>query len=579
MLALIAFAWSVAGFLTGGFVLRAGGASVASRNPLRPFVIAVALAALGAWATGRERSSRLARSVGARARRPVHVAAIAACGAFAMAAAWNTRAAGGSDSSCYVLQAEAFAHARTSLAPVLTDIPSGMSPSALAPIGFIASPTPPHAAVPICASGLALMMAPVLVVGRELVFLIVPVFAALLVWWTFCFARRVTDPLIAACAAVLLACSPIFLYQAVQPMSDVPAAALFMGALVFALRGGNVDALVAGFLASLAVLTRPNLAVVAAPLLLVLENRDSPGLRRGWNRALSRFLWFGAGAGPAGMVMLALNAARYGGPLASGYGDSGVLFAWAHIAPNLARYPRWLLETQSPLLIIALAGPVILWTRGCGRVALAGTLSISAVFATYFAYTVFDDWWYIRFLLPALPMLIVFMTIALFTVALWLSPAHGRVAATIGCALLASWYMDVAHRRHAMDLRALEARFRTTGEYARHALPPNAIVLAVQQSGSVRFYGGTPTLSWDGIDAAALDSVIAALRTQGLMPFIVLEDAEEQSFRERFATQQSGQLDWPPATEIHGRVRVRIYDPAQRVSYVNGQRVQTEHIR
>ena len=388
-------------------------------------------------------------------------------------------------------------------------LPPGISPAALAPIGFIASPAPPHAAVPICAPGLALMMAPLLVAGRELVFLVVPVFAGLLVWWTFSFARRIADGATGLCAAILLACSPIFLYQAVQPMSDVPAAALFMGGLVFALRSGRVNAFVAGVLASLAVLTRPNLAVVIAPLVLLLKNRDSPGFSESVKPGLSRFLWFVAGGVPAGIVLLGLNAARYGGPLASGYGDSAGLFAWAHVAPNLARYPRWLLETQSPLLVLALAGPVRLWARGWHRVALATTLSVGGVFATYFAYIVFDDWWYIRFLLPALPLLLIFMTLGLFAIATRLSRAHGRRGAMIACALLASWYLDVAARRHAMDLRMLEARFRVTGEYAGRALPANAIVLAVQHSGSVRFYGGKPTLAWDGIEPSALDSVIA----------------------------------------------------------------------
>ena len=57
------------------------------------------------------------------------------------------------------------------------------------------------------------------------------------------------------------------------------------------------------------------------------------------------------------------------------------------------------------------------------------------------------------------------------------------------------------------------------------------------------------------------------------------EDAEDQRFRERFSTQRLGQLDWPPAAEIHSRVRVRIYDPSQRVSYEKGQRAETEHVR
>lgn len=613
MLAAATLIWTVIAAVTGGFAVRVAGLSVASRDPWRPFLVAVVLGAVALLALGRERFFAWVKPiVGTRTQRPFHVAVIAAVGAFAMAAAWNTRAAGGSDSSCYVLQAEAFAHGRASLAPVLSETPPGVTPAALAPIGFIASPGPPHAAVPICASGLALMMAPLLVAGRDLVFLVVPVCAALLVWWTFAFGRRVADPGTAACAAVLLACSPIFLYQAVQPMSDIPAAALFMGALVFALRSGRVDTLGAGLLAGLAVLTRPNLAIVIAPLVLVLGNGDSPRFPRfqlsqkngdrsdspesrankgfpkngdsprfpsGGKRGLSPFWWFCAGAAPVGLVMLALNAARYGGPLASGYGDSTVLFAWTRVAANMSRYPRWLIETQSPLIVLAVAGPVLLWVRGQWRLALAATLSVAAVFATYFAYTVFNDWWYIRFLLPALPLLIVFMTMTLFAMATRMSPAHGRAGAMLACALLASWYMDVAHRRHAMDLRTLEARFRVTGEYARRALPANAIALAVQHSGSLRFYGDTPTLAWDGIEPAALDGLVTWLGARGLAPFIVVEDAEEPRFRERFATQRLGQLDWPPSTEIHGAVRVRIYDPSERVSYEKGQRVETEHIR
>ena len=34
------------------------------------------------------------------------------------------------------------------------------------------------------------------------------------------------------CAALLMACSPIFLYQSVQPIGGVPAAALWLAALV-----------------------------------------------------------------------------------------------------------------------------------------------------------------------------------------------------------------------------------------------------------------------------------------------------------------------------------------------------------
>ena len=113
-------------------------------------------------------------------------------------------------------------------------------------------------------------------------------------------------------------------------------------------------------------------------------------------------------AAPGLALMAWLNAARYGSPLASGYGGTDVLFSFAHVGPNLARYPRWLLETETPFVAAALFAPWWAWRRRRGRAAhrVVALAAVVLTFATYLAYTVFDDWWYIRFLLPALPVLL-----------------------------------------------------------------------------------------------------------------------------------------------------------------------------
>jgi hypothetical protein len=129
----------------------------------------------------------------------------------------------------------------------------------------------------------------------------------------------------------------------------------------------------------------------------------------------------------------------------------------------------------------------------------------------------------------------------------------------MGTLLLAGWYLDVAHSRHALALQALESRFRAAGAYASRELPANAVVLAVQQSGSVRYHGGRATLAWDGIPANALDAVVGALRARGADVVLALEDGEERAFRDRFAGQRFGALDWPPTAELRGLVRVRFY--------------------
>jgi hypothetical protein len=60
-------------------------------------------------------------------------------------------------------------------------------------------------------------------------FLVVPLMGAGAVA-TFLVATRHVEG-VAAVAAAMVAASPIFLYQVVQPMSDVPAACLWMAAL------------------------------------------------------------------------------------------------------------------------------------------------------------------------------------------------------------------------------------------------------------------------------------------------------------------------------------------------------------
>src|SRR5262249_4350396 len=276
--------------------------------------------------------------------------------------------------------------------------------------------------------------------------------------------------------AVLVACSPIVLYQAVQPMSDVPAAAAWMAALV------STSPFASGVYASLAILIRPNLALLAIPLLFLKKGTVpfSAAAKRGLSpfpkRGLSPFL---GAAVPGVAVLLALNVARYGGLFASGYGDAGSLFSLAHVGPNLARYPRWILETHTPFVLLAFAAPWALRRDPArARLAAISLVSVALLTATYLAYTVFDDWWYIRFLLPALPLLIAMSVAVLKALAERLTTAAGRsgptatVATAAVCITLAGWYLHVALDRHVTALQRLQPPLPPTGRAARPRAPP-----------------------------------------------------------------------------------------------------------
>ncbi len=509
------------------------------RDPRRPLIAGLVLV-IASWLTGGTGFPSIARLLtGSGERALARLAVAASMAVLVFSIAWTSRAAGGSDSSCYVLQAEAFAHGEAVLRNPVAAVLPGAPNAVFAPAGFLPSPREFGAAVPICAPGLSMAMALVYRVHPAAVFLVVPISAACLVWLTFLYGRRVDSAVTGACAAVLVACSPVFLYQAVQPMSDVPAAAAWLAALV------SASPLGAGVWASIAVLIRPNLALLAL-LLVWLHPRRA----------------FAIGAAPGLIALLVLNAVRYGAPLTTGYGDTEALFTRAHVAANLLRYPLWLLETQSALPVLAIAAPFVLRRdRAHARLAWISLAAVALLFATYLAYTVFDDWWYIRFLLPALPILIALSVAVLRSLAAWLpSPAGGPALATL-TVIVAGWSLHVALDRHVTGLQALESRFAMAGAFAARELPSTAVVIAGQQTGSVRFHGRRDTIAWDAIAADALDATIARLRAAGRVPIVMLEETEEPRFRSRFHGQRAGALDTPPSSTMHAPVLVHVYVP------------------
>jgi hypothetical protein len=95
----------------------------------------------------------------------------------------------------------------------------------------------------------------------------------------------------------------------------------------------------------------------------------------------------------------------------------------------------------------------------------------------------------------------------------------------------------------------------------------------------MRYYGARRTLRWDVLEPAWLDQAITELLGRGLVPYIVIEVSDEADlFRQRFASQEFGRLDWPPAAEYRGTERVHIYDPRDRARARGGQSVATRSI-
>jgi len=536
-----------AGFVaaTGGIDTRIGSIPVRSRSWERPATFAVVLALAGLFQLRHALRGWLFAAV------RLVPAALVAWALFA-SLSFGTYAAGGADSYGYVSQAQLLVHGRlTDTMPEHSRFDWPEVPFTLTPLGYTRTGES-DVLLPVYPPGLPMMMAPLALVHRDAVYLLVPMCAALMVWLCVVLGRELADPLAGVLGALLLAASPTFLLQAVQPMSDVPVSALWLAALLLARRPGLAGPLLAGLAASLAILVRPNLAPLAlfvaaasaAPWRLPAA-AAAPDLA--WPPRLMRAAWCVLAMIPGLVTLGVIQAVRYGSPLASGYGSFDELFGLSNIGPNLARYPRWLTEAHTPLVWLWVLAPFAFrdGERGVRPFGWIVYGFIAAVLLAYLPYVYFQphEWSYTRFLLPALPLMTVLGALALLALLRRAVPRRAAAAAVVICLAVAALSMRNAVEFGVFRMRDGEEKYPRVGRFVRERLPPTAFVLAAQHSGSVRYYSTRPTLRWDLLDAAALDRAIVSLRRAGYEPFAVLDAGEDEAFRARFGARGQHAID------------------------------------
>jgi hypothetical protein len=572
--------------VTSGFLVRLGPLRLSAHHWRVPLLIAIA-AAVAAARFGRGTFVEAAEAVWSFIDR--HAAAFAVVLAAATAGIGvgsGTYSASSSDASGYVSEAALIASARLSSdEPLARAVAWRNAAWTFSPLGYQPGADPGEL-VPTYPAGLPLVMTPFRLVGGELAaYLVVPVLGAVAVFATYFVGACLHSRYAGLIAAALFATSPIVLFQIVQPMSDVPAAAWWTIALLFALSPLSNAPLAAGGAAGLAILTRPNLLTLAIVIALAAMNfprmrqltePQSPNQTRMPIERRSRpdrLLGFAAGLTPAIGALLLMQWRLYGNPLVSGYGTAADLFSLSNIGPNLVGYSRRLIEGETPALLVFIAAMVVLimTRRGTSaapplkRPLVLATLALAIVVSSYLPYAVFAEWSYLRFLLPAFPLLFIAIG-GVLTAALLRLPVSLR-APLLLCTLaaVASFNVLRAEREQAFNMRRYESRYRLAGRYLDSALPPRAVIVAVQESGGVRYYTTRPVLRWDWLDVD-LDTAVAALRALGRHPVFVVEDWERSDVVRKHPLSTNARLDWRPRAEFGDETRVFLYDPLDRTN-------------
>jgi hypothetical protein len=521
----------------------------------------------------------LLRHAAGRLNGPAAITLAAAVASGALALAAGSRVAGGADAYGYLSQVDLWTNGSLRVPqPLVQQVPWPSADWTLSPLGYRPAFDRNGDIVPIYAPGYPLAMALLQVAGGpEARFLVVPLLGAVGVWGTYLLGRRAAGPLAGALSAVWLASSTAFLDSLLVPMSDVPAMTWWLLAILALSSERPAAALAAGLSTSAAILTRPNLAplavVLAAPLVWSALRQVVV-----FGPAARRTILFTLGAVPGCAAIGLLFDSLYGSPFQSGYPRLSEMYAWAHGRANAPNYASWLLETLTPVIVLALVAP---WTAARRHARL--TLAFFAVlFATYAFYLEFDSWHYVRFLLPACPLLIVSSAAVVSRGLDRLQRATRATAAVAIGAGLVAWGVTLAANRQVFSIPDGELRYPRVAHFVATRLPERTVAITLQHSGSLRYYANRTTVRYDVLDARWLDRAINVLREQGRSPYLLLEDWEEPAFRDQFSAHSDlGRLDWPPAAEYTtaGGTRVRLYAPGDRARHLRGESLVTERIQ
>jgi hypothetical protein len=326
-------------------------------------------------------------------------------------------------------------------------------------------------------------------------------------------------------AALALAGSPLVLMFGRQAFSDVPAATWSAAALLLALSRRGGTALAAGICASVALLIRPTNALLALPLLLALG-----GPRRQLQCAI--------GGLPIAVGFLVFNASAYGGPFVTGYGDLGEYLSPRWAGTTLWHYARWIPVVATPLVLLALAVPA---ARVRDHLAAWTHVTWIAVLGGFYAFYYFThrEWWYLRFLLPALPSLLALAAVGgAGLVRRMRFTAAAPLAAALSLAVILGnthyWWKNFNLSNTGPSVRV----YASLAELVRRHVPERGVVLTAEASGSLFYRLPHVLVRWDAIDRA-WPGVRTAAESAGRPVYAALFTFEDEA---RFRAAAPG--DW-----------------------------------
>ncbi len=436
--------------------------------------------------------------------------------------------AGGSDSSGYMNNARLLAEGRITVPMhrVPDPHPETLPEYIDVPLGFVANadhvtltPTYPMG-VPLLVMGAARLAGWTL--GPALALILQ---ALLGLWLVYLLGRAMgLGAGWAWLGALIVAVSPLYIFMEMQVMSDAPALVWVTAAVYLAWRSRERTwlALPAGVALALAVLVRP------ADLLAFVPAAIALGV------APKRWLLLGLGGLPGAVFLAKFNLAAYGAVFTTGYGSVAAEFNRRVALPTLLHYATWLPVLLTPVVVLALALPLLRRRRRLVLVLLGVWALIFPAFYLFNIHT-HEVWWCLRFLLPSFPPLIVAaLLVAETVVARWRFPWR---AACLGALAVLAVVNGTAWTRYfdAQHIADGERVYLETVGWMRTHLPANAVVAAMQTTGAFFYYTDYALVRYDMLTPAlfqriAHDCAVADRPLYAVLFPYEIEDAPWKAF-------------------------------------------------
>jgi hypothetical protein len=425
--------------------------------------------------------------------------------------------AAGSDSSGYLNQARLLASGRIHAeARALPGLPLADAPPFLyTPLGFMVAPDG-SGLVPTYPTGFGLfaLVAAPLTGWPRAADLVVILHSLAGVAATYALGRMLGLARgWAALGAALIAASPLYLFMSLQAMSDVPSLTWTTAGVLAALlsRKRPSWALAAGAAAAIDVLLRPTNVLAFVPMAVALG-----ASRRNW----ALFL---CGGLPGAVFYFAHSWAAYGSLLTTGYGDITNSFSVGYVPGTLVHYGLWMPALFTPVAALALGLPWVRRGAPSARLLLGAWILAFGGFYSFYKCT-HETWWYLRFLLPAAPAVVVAGLLVLRAVSsrAVATPLRALCALAAVLALVGLNSTILCRRLLVLETVRDELRYGGAADWMRSRLPPGAVCLALQETGALFYYTHFTFIRWDALTKENVAKIDALIRNSGRPLYAVL---------------------------------------------------------